>query len=161
MLHAQRHAGVDSAHGRELQEVLRPALDVRAGIEQHRGAGSRRDGRRKRRPIDARQQAEARVGSHDRRAGAACAEHGHRPSVGDGFGREPDRGARLAPERLSGRLGHADHVRRIEDGDVERDGIGVPGELTLDHLTRAGQEQAEGQVPGGLATAPSMIGPGA
>ena len=28
-------------------------------------------------------------------------------------------------------------------------GIGVPGELTLDHLTRAGQEQAEGKVPGG------------
>ena len=29
-------------------------------------------------------------------------------------------------------------------------GIGVPGELTLDHVTRAGQEQAEGEVPGGL-----------
>ena len=33
----KRHPRVDAAHHRELQQVLRPALDARADVEQHRG----------------------------------------------------------------------------------------------------------------------------
>ena len=35
-LDAERHARVDAAHDRELQQMLRPALDAGADVEQHR-----------------------------------------------------------------------------------------------------------------------------
>ena len=60
--------GVDSAHGRELQQVLRPALDIRAGIEQHRRRRSA-SGWSSRAPADRRQAAgRSAAWRHDRGA---------------------------------------------------------------------------------------------
>ena len=70
------------------------------------GRPRRRNRRRERRPIDARQHAERGVRRHHRRAGVPGAEERRGLAARDQVGRDPDRRARLAPQRRGRRLGH-------------------------------------------------------
>ncbi len=71
---AERQAGVDGTHRRELHEVPGPAAGIRAHVEQHRRAVPGRNRGRQRRPLDAGDHAERRVGRHDGGAGVPGAE---------------------------------------------------------------------------------------
>ena len=64
---AERDARVRGAHHAELHEMLRPAVEVGAGVEQHGRAGPRRQRHGQRGTIDAGQHAERRVGRQERR----------------------------------------------------------------------------------------------
>ena len=159
--HAERHARVGGAHDRELHEMLRPAFDGRAGIEQDRRLPARRDDRRQRRPIDARQPAERAVRRHHRRAGVTGAEQRRprRPSR-TASAATPDRGARLAPQRRGGGFRHLDALRGVEERDVEGARAGMPRQLLLDRVAGADQQQADWRWRA-ATSAPSMILPGA
>ena len=95
LLDAECDARVDAAHDGELKQVLRPALDVGAGIEQHRGPAARGNGRRKRWTIDAGNRAERGVGRHHRGAGVTGTEQRYGLPSGHEVGGHPDGRARL------------------------------------------------------------------
>ena len=146
----ERDARVGRSHHGELDQVRRPAADGGAGVEQDRGRAPRRDDGGERRTIDARQQAERGVRGHHRRAGVAGAEERVGAAVADRFGRDPDRGARLAPQRLRRALGHLDPLGRVDDLDVdpaEQAGHRVARQLALDRGGVADQQQPDLQVP--------------
>ena len=101
--------------------MLRPALDAGAGVEQH-GRAACASGWSSPAPDDRRRAAcpnapcaaitVAPVWPALKSAAAS-------PSR-DRFGGDPDRRARLAPQRRGRRLVHADRFGRVDDADVER-----------------------------------------
>ena len=126
------------------------AADGGAGIEQHGGRAAGRNDGGERRAIDAGQQTEGGVRGHDGRAGVAGAEQRVGASVADRFGGDPDRGARLAPERQRGTLGHLDALGRVDDLDVdaaEQAGDRMAGQLGLDRGGVADEQEPDLQVP--------------
>ena len=91
---AEADARVDAAHDGELQQVLGPALDAGADVEQDGGMPACRDGDCERRPIDARQHPEGAVCRDNRRAGVTRAEERGRLPAGDQPGCDGDRRVR-------------------------------------------------------------------
>ena len=118
-LDAERHARVHAAHHRELQQMLRPALDAGADVEQHRRTAARRNRGRERRTIDARQHAERGVRRHHRCAGVAGAEERRGLAAS-----RPGPAATLIDAvglRRSAAVGascHRDHVVRVDDANA-------------------------------------------
>jgi hypothetical protein len=116
------------AHGAELQQVRRPALDVGADVEQHAEAIARRDGGRERRPIDA--------GSMPK---AACAHSTVAPvwpaltrptlPLRHRIGRDANRRARLAPQRSRGASAMPMTSGAVENADAELCRVGMPRKL--------------------------------
>jgi hypothetical protein len=106
---------VGATHDGELQQVVRPALDVRPCIQQNRGTRPRRNRRRQRRTIDAGDHPERGVGRHHRGPGMPGAEQRRSVAARHQLGGDADRGQRLAPQRHGRRVGHADHIRRLDD----------------------------------------------
>ena len=145
---AERHARVDAAHHGELQQVLRPAFDARAHVEQHGRTAARRNRRGKGRTIDARQHAERGVRRHDGRAGVTRAEERRRLAPGDGFRRDLDRGARFPPERRRRRLRHRHDLGRFDDAHAVGLDVLVPGELGVERGRRSDEHHAEVEVTG-------------
>ena len=62
------------------------------------------------------------------------------------LGRDANRRTRLAPQRLGRRLGHVDHVRRVDDAQVEIVGIGMSRELGANQIGAADQVHAETEI---------------
>ena len=121
-LDAERDAGVDAAHHRELQEMLRPALDARADVEQHGGAvawwESSPPAPADRRPASMPNAACAAITVAPvwpalKSAGGVAARHR--------LGGDLDRRARLAPQRRRRRFVHRHHVRRVDRPDAAAD----------------------------------------
>ena len=77
----------DGAHRPELEQVLGPRLGVRAGVDEDRGAASRRDHDRDRRTEDAREAADLEQASGEHRAGVAGRHDGVGLSLADGAAR--------------------------------------------------------------------------
>jgi hypothetical protein len=147
-LDAEAHTRIQRAHVRELLQMLRPAFDGRARIEQHRRALPRRHGRRQRRTIHARQHAERRVRRDHRGAGMARAEQRRRLSGRHPIGRDLDRRLRFPAQRLDRRLGHLDHVGRIDDAHVEIACIGMSRELRANQILTANQIDRQTELRG-------------
>ena len=143
---AERHARVDVAHHRELQQVLRPALDARADVEQDRRARGRRHRRRERRSIDSRQHAERRVRRHHGRARVTGAEEGGRVAARHHLGGHADRGVRLAAQRGRRCLVHRDDVGRVDDANTVGMTIGMALQLGVDRVAAAHEHDAEVEV---------------
>ena len=113
---AERDPREHDAHQGELQQVLRTAFDVGAGVEQHGGLPPRWNRGGQRWTIDAGDHPECEVGRQHRGAGVAraeeCVRFVSRDQVcGNANGRAglPARGCR--------RIGHLDHVRGFDDTD--------------------------------------------
>ena len=142
-LDAERDLRVHRAHRAELQQVRRAAFHVGADVEQNAQAIARWNGRRQRRPIDARQHAERAVRAQHRRAGVPRAHERRGLAVGHRVGRDTNRRARLAPQRGRRRLGHADDVGRVENADAELCGVGMSLELGANRVGRPGEQKPE------------------
>ena len=146
-LATERNPGIGSAHHGELDEMLGPALHGRSGIEEHRrllpGWNESGEGW----TIDARQSSKGADGRHDGAAGVAGAEERGRTSFADRFRRQLDRRTRLPPQCSGRLLGHADMFGGMKDLDVEGAGTGMPGQLPLDQLGVADQQEPDLKMP--------------
>ena len=111
----------------ELHEMLRPAFEVGARVEQHGRAGARGNGHGQRRALDAGSTPNAAWAARKRGAGVPGAEQRLRLAARDQIGRDPHRRARLAPQRRQRRFVHRDGVGRLDNGDA--DGIGRAARL--------------------------------
>ena len=112
---AEQLAAEDRAHMGELEQVLRPRVRVRAGVEQHRGAAAGRERDGDRGPCDAGEAAEVEEAGGEHRPGVAGGDYGVRPPIGH----RPDGGdeARvgLRPHRVGRLVGHRDDLRRLDE----------------------------------------------
>ena len=140
---AERNPRVHRTHGAELQQMRRPALDIGADVEQDAEPVARRNRRRERGPIDARQHAERAVGRQHRRPRVTGADERRGLSTRHRLCGRADRRTRLAPQRGGRRLGHADDVGRVEDADAELVGVGMSRELGANHFGRARKQKPE------------------
>ena len=147
-LDAERHPRIHAAHHRELQQVMRTALDACPDIEQQRRTAPGRDGRAQRRPVDAGEHAERAVRRHHRRAGMTGAEQCRGITRGGQFGGHPDRRARLAPQRRGRRLGHLDDRIGADDPHPRGIGIRIPGDFVFQSRDGANENHAEIEVSG-------------
>ena len=99
----------------ELEQVLGAGVGVRAGVEQHRRAATRRNRHGDRRTADAGQPAELEQARREHRAGVPGRDDGvglvlrRRPARGD------ERAVRLRAHRLGRLLVHRDHVGRLDE----------------------------------------------
>lgn len=117
--HTQADPRVDRPHVGELQQVSRAAFRGRADIQQHGRALPRRDGRRQCRTVDARQHPERGVCRDHTRPGVAGAEQRRGFARRHPPGSDTDRGFRLAAQGLDWRLGHVDHVWRVNHAHIQ------------------------------------------
>ena len=145
----ERDARVGRAHDRELDQVVRPAFDGGAGVEQDRRAGAGGNDGGQRRTIDAGQAAERRMRRHHRRTGVPGAEERLGPAVRHGLGGDANRRPRLAAQRRRRRFLHLDALGGVQDVDVEPGDAGMPGQLPLDQVAATDQEQTDLQVTRG------------
>ena len=146
---AEADAGVDAAHDGELQQVLGPALDAGAHVEQDGGMPACRDGDCERRPIDARQHPEGAVCRDNRRAGVTRAEERSRLPAGDQPGCDGDRRVRLAAQRRRRRIGHRDRLGGVDHLHAGAIDIRMPGNFGLDLAGRPDERHAEIEMPRG------------
>jgi energy-coupling factor transporter ATP-binding protein EcfA2 len=147
-LDAERNPCVHAAHHGELQEMLRPALDAGADVEQNRGIAAGGNRRRKRRAVDTGQHPERRVSRHHRRAGVSGAEQRGRFAARDLFGGNPDRRVGLAAQRGGRRFRHLDDRIRVHDPDTFAVDGGMAAQLVFDPLGGADQRDAEIEMAG-------------
>ena len=86
---------------------------------------------------------------NNRRAGVAGAEQRGRLAAGDQIGRDGDRRVRLAAQRRRRRVGHRDHIGRVDHSDAAAIDVRMPGELGLDRRGRPDERHAEIEMPRG------------
>ena len=144
----ERDLGVGAAHRRELAQVRRLAVDGGADVEEHRLAARGRDRHGQRRPIDARQQAEAGDGGDDGRAGVPGAEQARHLARPDALDGDADRRGALA-QRVTRAIGHADVFGSIDEGEGQAGPIGLAGEAGLELGDRADELEGEPQLTDG------------
>jgi len=63
------------------------------------------------------------------------------------IGGDTNRRSRLAPQRCCRSVGHADDVRRLDDGDRQAGRVGVHRQRLLEHCGRPDQRDLEIEVP--------------
>ncbi len=147
-IQTERHARIHAAHHRELKEVLRPALDAGADVQQDRRVTPRRNRRREGGAVDARQHAEGAMRGHDGGARVPGTEERRRLATGHQVGCDLDRGVRLPPQRRRRRLGHVHDGAGVDDTDVLRDSAAlVPFQLGVQPLGGSDKGDAQVEVP--------------
>ena len=111
---------------------MRSALDVGAGVDQHRRSRAGRNRRRQGRTIDAGNRAERAIRRHHRGPGMSGAHQRVRRLLTDHVGGNPNRRTRLAPQRRGRRVGHGDDVWRLDDFDAKAGPVRMRGQGLLD-----------------------------
>ena len=138
----------DAAHDRELQQVLRPALDVRAGVEQHRRPAARRDRGRQRGTIDAGNHPERGMRGHHRRAGVAGAEERGRLAARHESAATRIDARGLRRSATAGASAMPDDVRRLDDVEAGHGTVSVLGKRVLiAAVARPGSPARRGDAP--------------
>ena len=79
----------------------------------------------------------------------ARAEQGCRVTGRHQIGRHTDRRARLSPERLCGRLGHGNHIWRVDEANVEGALVFVTSHLGPQTLLPPDEIDADAKISGG------------
>ena len=142
--------GEDRAHVRELEQVLRPRVRVRAGVEQDGRPLLRRDRHGDRGPHHAGDPAQveeaggehrARVPGRDDRVGAPFRK---RDVCGD------ERGVGLGAHRLGGLLVHLDRLGRLDELEPARVEAGRAEERDVDPVGRCFERACDDLVWGAI-----------
>ncbi len=144
--------GEDRAHRRELNEVLGPAVGVRAGVDQHRDARAERDRDSDRGSEDARETSEVEQAGGEHRARVAGRDDSVRAAVGHGADGRDEARVRLRPHGLRGLVRHLDPVGRLDERQAAGREPGRAEEHDLDSLGRR-LERARDDLVRGAVTA--------
>ena len=128
----------DRAHVRELDEMLRARVGVRAGVDQDRGAAERRDGNGDRRPVDVRQAADLQEPGREHGTGVPGSDDRVGFALVHRAAGEEERALALLADGVRGLLVHGHDLLGVDD-------LEAAGER-LEHVPRA--EEDGGHVGG-------------
>ena len=145
VLDVEERARVDGAHHRELLQVARLAVGVRAHVEQHRAARRVRHHRGQRGPVDLLERAERQLRDRPAGGGVAGREERVRRAVAHLLDGHVDRRA-LLERRAADRLGHVDRVGRVHHLDGARRAPGCFASSARTSRFRARQQDPQAEL---------------